>query len=268
MIQFFPSVCITGQDHVHGKDPVFQPSGVLLPPNEHNTGESTRQVQITLDSSTEGAAIMCSSSAREDAGVSSSSHRRDNMSHPSYGFIPVPIPVGPGMPYHYGAILQPVYYPHGPLMHCDSTGINKAAIQHASGQSNYHEAPGKPSQVDEHKQSEKNHQLHHSRQILRESLEPIDMARAHMDRANQSASCSQDICKASGCTGSGEADINANTMVALESGNESGIQNGDRSRREAALMKFRMKRKDRCFEKKVFHLITLLVFFYKNPSSH
>jgi pseudo-response regulator 5 len=144
-------------------------------------------------------------------------------------------------------------------MHCDSAGINKAAIQHGSGQSNYHEAPGKPSQDDEHKQSEENHQLHHSRQILRESGEPIEMARAHMDRANQSASCSQDICKGSGCTGSGEADINANTMVALESGNESGIQNGDRSRREAALMKFRMKRKDRCFEKKVFHLITLLV---------
>ncbi|OQU82912.1 hypothetical protein SORBI_3005G044400 [Sorghum bicolor] len=250
-IQFFPSLCITGQEHVHGKDPVFQPNGVLLPPNEHNTGESTRQTRITLDSSPEGAAIMCSSSAREDAGVSSSSHRKDSMSHPSYGFIPVPIPVGPGMPYHYGAILQPVYYPQGPLMHCDSAGINKAAIQHGSGQSNYHEAPGKPSQDDEHKQSEENHQLHHSRQILRESGEPIEMARAHMDRANQSASCSQDICKGSGCTGSGEADINANTMVALESGNESGIQNGDRSRREAALMKFRMKRKDRCFEKKV-----------------
>ena len=78
------------------------------------------------------------------------------------------------------------------------------------------------------------------------------MARSHMHRANQTVSYNQGICKGSGCTCSGEADINANTMVALESGNESGIQNGDRSCREAALMKFRMKRKDRCFEKKYF----------------
>ena len=61
------------------------------------------------------------------------------MNHPSYGFIPLPIPVGAVMPYHYGAILQPVYDPQAPRMHCDSAGINKAAIQHASGQSNYHE---------------------------------------------------------------------------------------------------------------------------------
>jgi len=147
-------------------------------------------------------------------------------------------------------------------MHCDSGGINKAAIQHASGQLNYHENRSIPSQVDEHKQSEENQQLHHSRQILRESGEPVDLARAHAEHVNQSASCSQDVRKGSGCTGSGQTDINTNTMVALESGNESGVQNcynngldSDRSRREAALMKFCMKRKDRCFEKKVFNLI-------------
>nr|CAB3490969.1 unnamed protein product [Digitaria exilis] len=150
-------------------------------------------------------------------------------------------------------IADAIYYPQAPLMHCDS-----AAIQHASAQSNYHENPTKPSQVDEHKQLEENQQLHHSRQILRESGEPIDLVRAHVEHINQSASCSQDIRKGSGCTGSGETGINTNTVVALESGNESGVQNcynngldSDRSRREVALMKFRMKRKDRCFEKKV-----------------
>jgi pseudo-response regulator 5 len=85
------------------------------------------------------------------------------------------------------------------------------------------------------------------------------MARSHTDRANQTVSYNQGICKGSGCIGRGEIDINANTMVALESGNKSGIQNSGRSRCEAALMKFRTKRKDRCFEKKIFHLITLLV---------
>lgn len=233
----------------------------MLPPHDHNTGASIRQARIPLDRGTEGAAVQCSSSAREDAGASSSSHKHDSMSHPSYGYIPLPIPVGATMPYHYGAILQPVYYSQAPLMHCDSAAINKAAIQHTSGQSNYHENPSKPSHVDEHKQSEENQQLHHSRQILGESREPIDLARAHVEHVNQSASCSQDIRKGSGCTGSGETDIYTNTVVALESGNESGVQNcynngldSDRSRREAALMKFRMKRKDRCFEKKVFIL--------------
>ncbi|KAL6595533.1 hypothetical protein ACP70R_047873 [Stipagrostis hirtigluma subsp. patula] len=253
--QFFPPLCATRQEPVHDKDPVLQPNGIL-PSHEHNTVESTMQARIPLNSRTEGAAILCSSSARDDAGTSSSSHRKDSLSHPSYGFIPLPIPVGAAMTYHYGAILQPLYYPHAPMMHCDSAGMNKTATQHASGQSNNHENPSTPSQVDEHK--EENQQMHHSRQILRESGEPIDLARAHVEHVNQSASCSQDIRKGSGCTGSGETDINTNTVVALESGNESGVQNccytgldGDRSRREAALMKFRMKRKDRCFEKKV-----------------
>ena len=123
------------------------PVGCCLP-HEHNTCESTRQAQIRLDSSTEGAVVLCSSSSREDAGAScSSSHRQDSMSHPSYGFIPLPIPVGAVMPYHYGAILQPVYDPQDPRMHCDSAVINKAAIWHASGQSNYNENRIIPSQL-------------------------------------------------------------------------------------------------------------------------
>jgi pseudo-response regulator 5 len=68
------------------------------------------------------------------------------MNHP-YGFIPLPIPVGAMMPYHYGAILQPVYDPRAPCMHCDSAGINKAAIKPTSGQSSYHENRVIPSQL-------------------------------------------------------------------------------------------------------------------------
>ncbi|TVU26792.1 hypothetical protein EJB05_29356, partial [Eragrostis curvula] len=251
--QLFPSRCITRQEPGYGKkDPLVQPSEAL-PPREHNTGESTMQARIPLDTSTEGAAILCSTSAREDAGTSSSSHRKDSMSHPSYGFIPLPIPAGATMQYHYSAMLQPLYYQQAPVMHSDSAGINKATFQHASGQFNYHENPSKPSQVDEHEQLEESQQLHHSRQIVRESGEPVDLVRAHVEHVNQSAGCSQDIRKGSGCTGSAENDINTNMVVALESGNESGVQNCgyNGSRREAALMKFRMKRKDRCFEKKV-----------------
>jgi pseudo-response regulator 5 len=249
---------MTCQDSGYDKDLLVQPSEVL-PSRGHNTDESTMQARILLDSSTDGAAIMCSSSAKEDAGTSSSSHRKDSLSHPSYGFITLPIPVGATMPYHYTAILQPLYYTQAPPMHSDSGVINKSAFQHASGQSNYHENTSKTSQVDEQEQLE-DHRLHHSRQIVRESEEPVDLVRAHVEHVNQSASFSQDVRKGSGCTGSAENDINTNTVVALESGNESGVQNcgynyngldSDRARREAALIKFRMKRKDRCFEKKV-----------------
>ncbi|KAL6870720.1 hypothetical protein ACP4OV_014568 [Aristida adscensionis] len=256
--QQLPPLCVTRQEPVcDNKDPVVQASGAFRS-NEHNTGEDTMQARIPLDNCTGGAGILCSSSAREDAGTSSASHRKESLSQPSYGFIPLPIPVGSGMHYHYGAILHPLYYQQAPLMHCDSAGINKASIQHASGQSNYHENPSKSPQVNEHEHLEENQQLHHSRQILREPGRPSDLARAHVEHVNQSASCSQDIRKGSGCTGSGETDINTNTIVALESGNESVVQNCsnngldvDQSRRKAALMKFRMKRKERCFEKKV-----------------
>ena len=222
------------------------------------------QAQVPLDSCTEGIAIPCSGTAREDAGTSSSSPRKEISSHPPYGFIPIPVPVGASIPYHYGAIMQPIYYPQAPFMQCDPSSINQMAIHHASYHSNYHQNLSKPSDIDEHRQLEENQQLHHSRQILRELGEPIDLSRAHAEHANQSASCSQDIRKGSGWTVSGETDTNTNTFIAPESGNESGVHNfgmngldNDRSRREAALMKFRMKRKERCFEKKVFCLANL-----------
>lgn len=253
---FPPSLHLTFQEPVHDKN--FQPGGALPSSQEHNTYKSAMQAQVPLDSCTEGVAIPCSSNAREDAGTSSSSPRKDTLSHPPYGFIPVPIPVGAAIPYHYGAIMQPIYYPQAPFMQCDPSGINHMAIQHASYHSNYHQNLSKPSDIHEHRQLEENQQLHYSRQILQESGEPIDLSRAHVEHANQSASCSQDIRRGSGWTVSGETDTNTNTIIAPESGNESTIQNfgingldSDRSRREAALMKFRMKRKERCFEKKV-----------------
>jgi pseudo-response regulator 5 len=253
---FPPSLHLTFQEPVNDKN--VQPVKALSSSHEHDTYKSTAQAQVPLDSCTEGVAIPCSSSVREDAGTSSSPPRNDTLSHPPYGFIPVPIPVGAAIPYHYGAIMQPIYYPQAPFMQCDPSGINRMSIQHASYHSNYHQNLSKPSDIDEHRHLEENQQLHHSRQILRESGEPIDLSRAHAEHANQSASCSQDIRKVSGWTVNGETDTNTNTLVAPENVNESGVQNfgingldSDRSCREAALMKFRMKRKERCFEKKV-----------------
>ncbi|KQJ89340.1 two-component response regulator-like APRR3 [Brachypodium distachyon] len=250
---FPPSLHLSHHEPVCDKN--IQPGGALSS-REHNTWKSAVQAKVPLDSCTERVAILSSSSAREDAGPSSSSPRTEILNHPPYGFIPVPIPVGAAIPYHYGAIMQPIYYPQAPFMQHDPSAINQMAIQHASFHSNYHQSLGKPSEVVEHRQLEENQLLHHhSRKILRES-EPIDLSRP--ENANPSTSCSQDLRRGSGWTVSGETDMNTNTIIAMESGNDSGIQNFsnngldiDRSRREAALMKFRMKRKDRCYEKKV-----------------
>ncbi|CAM0874546.1 unnamed protein product [Alopecurus aequalis] len=253
---FPPSLHLTSQEPVYDKN--VQPGVALPSSHELNIYKSTMQAQVPLDSCTEGVAIPCSSTAREDAGTSTSSPRKEIPSHPPYGFIPLPIPVGAAIPYHYGAIMQPIYYPQAPFMQCDPPSINQMAVLHASYHTNYHQNLSKPSDIDDHRQLEENQQLNHSRQILRESGEPIDLSRAHAEHANQSASCSQDIRKGSGWTVSGETDTNTNILITPESVNESGVQNfgmngldSDRSRREAALMKFRMKRKERCFEKKV-----------------
>lgn len=80
-----------------------------------------------------------------------------------------------------------------------------------------------------------------------------------VDQSNPTGSCSHDVMNVSwsNCSGETSAAV-VNRGNALESGNESGVQNcnrkalgHDHSRRAAALVKFRLKRKERCFEKKV-----------------
>ncbi|KAK8949714.1 Two-component response regulator-like PRR95 [Platanthera zijinensis] len=91
--------------------------------------------------------------------------------------------------------------------------------------------------------------------------EQRDMSLNHMVDVFQNDNMSRDVLKATTNNGSGEitdAAAAAATETALESPNESRIQscsksvtNCSHSYRETALIKFRLKRKDRCFEKKV-----------------
>lgn len=72
------------------------------------------------------------------------------------------------------------------------------------------------------------------------------------EKTYNSGSCSHGLVKFNGIDDSKKTeDETRNIGVSVDGANESAVQMLDRSRREAALLKFRLKRKDRCFEKKV-----------------
>ncbi|XP_078154918.1 two-component response regulator-like APRR9 isoform X3 [Carex rostrata] len=138
---------------------------------------------------------------------------------PQLGFIPVHFPVQI-VPYSYTTILHPIYYPPYPPPDNLTTQIT----------------------CDDSNHSKCNNAAEVGPEVEKEESRELYLV-------IQRGSCSQDVAIASGSgeTGNGNTSGNGN----LESGNESAAHTGDRSRREAALIKFRLKRKDRCFEKKI-----------------
>lgn len=149
--------------------------------------------------------------------------KEDAINHqsvaPQLGFIPVHFPVG-SVPYGYTTILHPIYYPSYPLP-------DNSTAQTTCDDSN-HSKFKNVAEVGPDVEKEDSREL---RFVI------------------QRGSCSLDVAIASGSgeTGNGNTSGNGN----LENGNESAAHTGDLSCREAALIKFRLKRKDRCFEKKV-----------------
>jgi hypothetical protein len=141
--------------------------------------------------------------------------KEDAINHqsvaPQLGFLPVHFPVG-SVPFGYMPILHPINHPPYPI-------TNNMTAQTTCDVSN--------------------HSKHNNAAEVGPDLEE-DYRELHL--VIQRGNHSQDLSIASS---SGEAG-NRNT-----SGNESAAHTGDRSHREAALIKFRLKRKDRCFEKKV-----------------
>ncbi|CAL9135369.1 unnamed protein product [Musa textilis] len=174
-------------------------------------------LEVSSDVNKEDGAIFPSHPTRENASVGHSSDGANSIfRHPQSGILSLPVSVG-AIPYQsmcagYCTILQPMFY----------SEISQPQNFSAS------EDPGAT------------------------SCTPLK-------KSNQSASSNQDIYKVCGkndCDKTTEAAANA--VNSLENWNDIFIQNCgregldcDRSRREAALIKFRMKRKDRCFEKKV-----------------
>ncbi|XP_010912376.1 two-component response regulator-like APRR5 [Elaeis guineensis] len=242
----------------------LSPKGMVS--HQGNAGEATMYFQASSESNREDAGLVpCPSPSREDQAGHSSKGEDMVFQHPQFGFISLPIPVGaipyPSLCAGYGALFQPVFHPETSLQPLRSAAAEKATFKTTSDQSGHHEHHliNHPQSIEFH-HHEENHQFHHWRQYI--DMKPgdsSDLSCTAVEPANQSASCSQDILKGSGSNCCGETtDAAVNAGTALESGNESGVQNcsrkgldSDHSRREAALIKFRMKRKDRCFEKKV-----------------
>ncbi|ONK57508.1 uncharacterized protein A4U43_C09F1220 [Asparagus officinalis] len=223
--------------------------------NEKNTQLSHTEMTLSSHQGKEGETMVyfqISSTDKKVASLPSQPEDNDPAGHTSttkdtvlhcptspFGFIPVPVPVG-AIPYQslcagYGGM--PVFYPK-PIEALQSLAERSTTQFPSSHHSVHHNNHQTYSHViTDHP--------HNGRQEI-DMSEPGDSKELcnNLEQAYQSGSCSQDVA--------------GNAGIALESGNESGVQNCnrkfsdcDRSRREAALMKFRLKRKDRCFEKKV-----------------
>ncbi|WOL04068.1 two-component response regulator-like PRR95 isoform X1 [Canna indica] len=224
------------------------------------TIEIASYLQVSSDRNKECSGILSSHPIQDNACGVHSSDGADSVYHaPQFGFVSLPVPVG-AIPYQslsarYGTILQPLFYQETSLHLKDSTATENEMVQH---QYSHHDNLVNHSRQFDYHSHEENYQSSYSRRHRTEN-EPGDSGEPSctpLELVNQSGSSALDIykeCGINGCSKTTEADANA-----LESWNESGAQNSgrkcldcDHSRREAALIKFRLKRKDRCFEKKV-----------------
>ncbi|KAF9597429.1 hypothetical protein IFM89_018875 [Coptis chinensis] len=155
----------------------------------------------------------------------------------------------------YGAILRPFPYPQPSGSLCGPSAVTIEAVV----------VPPVPStdncNQDNDKAEPVNYLLHygnHLSQPLVHGMEHVQSICNTIAEVDQNGNCGTTI--ASDRNGSYEdtGDGGYDAGVALERVNKDGVHNVntnwsdcDRSRREAALIKFRLKRKDRCFEKKV-----------------
>ncbi|CAA7396845.1 unnamed protein product [Spirodela intermedia] len=174
--------------------------------------------------------------------------------HPQFGMLPLPFPVG-AIPFQnfcpgYGPLLQPMFYhEHSGSRH------GSAAIEREHGDiqsTSFHNR-------------EESHDPSLGQQGKKENGSETDAGdhRLHTcgnpEYTDQSSNCSRDAINGSRNNNiAGTADATMNARSAYDCGAESRDQiykgkglDPNRSHREAALIKFRLKRKDRCFEKKV-----------------
>ncbi|MQM11901.1 hypothetical protein Taro_044816 [Colocasia esculenta] len=192
--------------------------------------------------------------------------------HPRLEVMSLPIPVG-AVPFQnfcsgYGPILQPMFYhqptvsPHGSAVveqakcftsskqHTDYTNHVNADIQSRAFHSC--EEDCHPSLLELRKDDTVDTEQGDARR-------PRLHACGSEENTEQSGSCNWDIANDGGSNGNGgTSDAAINMRTAFECSNEDGLQicrgkgvDPHHSHREAALIKFRLKRKDRCFEKKV-----------------
>ncbi|KAK9156838.1 hypothetical protein Scep_003412 [Stephania cephalantha] len=231
-------------------------------------GEARGRCQLSHGSNKEDVGPSPSFPAQQDACIGSSTETSSN--HPHFGFASFSVPVG-AIPFQnlsagYGAALQPVIYSECSAPDSSSPGLcNEIPLipsrkpTHSCGhfitnpqQMNHNVYDGNP-------YSQKSTQCMMERRRNGETaFHRLDL-HTSVENAYVSGNHNCDTAVASGSDGSYEnANVAARAAVAfeLETGERSQMGSGkdadsDRSRREAALNKFRLKRKERCFEKKV-----------------
>ncbi|XP_020573408.1 two-component response regulator-like APRR3 isoform X2 [Phalaenopsis equestris] len=177
----------------------------------------------------------------------------DTAGHSQLGFTPMPIPVGavsyPSFCMGYGE----------PIIHQDNPLIVQSFSAAGNGQCRTYSDSHSGSI--EFRCHDLNHPLPCRGQVDdTEAGEELGLSSSPTEEVYKNGSSSRDVLK---CSGSNDSDDTMGDAAAAmgagrESGNENGFQNfvknglsSDLSHREAAIIKFRLKRKDRCFAKKV-----------------
>ncbi|KAF8403372.1 hypothetical protein HHK36_011474 [Tetracentron sinense] len=233
-------------------------------------GEALTYCQLSTGTNEEDPATPTPIALREKSSFGHSSSEKMAFPHPQPGVTPIPIPVGT-IPFQslcagYGAMLRPIFHQEQCIPLSGSFKMEKKTEVFPSNTCT-HNCDHVTNNIQDvnclhcvkycHPR-----QLNHGMKEQRVEIElkdPRVVLHTPTEMANQTGYCSHGITDASRSNGSNEdKSAAANTGAALESGNEVGFQNCnskglDRevARREAALTRFRLKRKDRCFGKKV-----------------
>lgn len=240
---------------------------ISLSPREMLSDQGKFSVYFQVSSDTNKDGGLASHPVQDGACDFRSSDGAESAYQPSqFGFLPLPVPVE-AIPYQrlsagYGTVLPPLFYSETYFHTKDSTASGEKMVQVISDKCSYHDiCPTSHSQHLDHHSHEEDHLSSYPRRHQAEIETPKsgDPSCTHLEQINQSASSSLDIYRDWGISGCSKiTESTSNVPITVESENGSGIHNSghkgldsDRSHREAALIKFRLKRKDRCFEKKV-----------------
>ncbi|KAK1275191.1 Two-component response regulator-like APRR5 [Acorus gramineus] len=221
------------QETNNGKQPLFSEEESPC----RKDGEFLKYHHLSSSSNQREADPIAVGPSREDAYVSHSSSKVEpDFSQHQVGFISLPVPVS-AIPFQsllagYGSMLQHGLCPESSSPLC-VTPSTKNQLLNSFHSIKFHH----------HVENYQPHDPEHRMVDQTVNMGPQDSGAAF-------------FVNASGSNESLEAALNAGTGP--ENGNEGGLQyctgnylNSEHSRREAALTKFLLKRKDRCFKKKV-----------------
>ncbi|KAI3939142.1 hypothetical protein MKX01_002010 [Papaver californicum] len=192
--------------------------------------------------------------------------KKEISPHPQLEVIQIPIPVG-AIPFHstvagFGTMVQPIFCPDRSIPHFgQDIFVTPDPCSHKNTRSVHNSLNWSSRQYFGNHHSNRLTQGTEAQRADTEPAHPRPRVVAHPpnEKVDLGGNCNFGITVGSGSNGtSEEISVPGNNGTAPETGNEDKFITSNRkgldpnrSRREAALTKFRLKRKDRCFEKKV-----------------